>query len=291
MEENKDTGQILNRYFAKAKEEPPVMDVSEVSNIIAASPAGPMGLKLLAQYKYWLAGGLSVSAGVAFFFATHINNPAEVKHAANEKVSVPVEVVEENKNAPVEINNTADVKHNPVTEKKHIATNTVNANEKNTSANDVKTTNTKKDTYYFPGDAKVSFEMDGKKVNMLVGEKVSQLEIDGTVIKEKDYDSYSAIIEKGKEMKLESDKNSGAASDAEAIRQQRNRQIMNALISQLKADHLIDESEHFEFRFTGFKLFVNGEEQSEEKYLQYKKIYEETSGNILTEKSNVRIRH
>ncbi|MEP7265838.1 MAG: hypothetical protein ABI772_15135, partial [Bacteroidota bacterium] len=92
-------------------------------------------------------------------------------------------------------------------------------------------------------------------------------------------------------MKVESDKNSDSASDAELIRQQRNRQIMNALISQLKVDHLIDESEHFEFRFTGLKLFVNNEEQSEEKYLQYKKIYEETSGNILTEKSNVRIKH
>ncbi|MEP7265898.1 MAG: hypothetical protein ABI772_15450, partial [Bacteroidota bacterium] len=75
MEENEDTGQMLNRYFAKAKKEPPVMEVNEVRNIIAASPAGPMGLKLLTQYKYWLAGGLSVSAGVAFFFASSTSNP------------------------------------------------------------------------------------------------------------------------------------------------------------------------------------------------------------------------
>jgi hypothetical protein len=150
---------------------------------------------------------------------------------------------------------------------------------------------TKKERFYFQGNAKVHFEEDGKQIEMIVDENFMQLKIDGKTIEQEAYDQYSDIIEKGLQMKKSSDELSTKNESNISSEKKKHKQTMNELISQLGKDSLVDIESHFEFRLTGTKLYIDEIEQSDALFNQYKNIYESVSGNRLNKKSNIKIKH
>ncbi|MBK7684065.1 MAG: hypothetical protein IPJ26_17120 [Bacteroidetes bacterium] len=105
------------------------------------------------------------------------------------------------------------------------------------------------------------------------------------------YDQYSSIIEKGKMMKIESDKLSDKKSNRNEIDKIKNKETMNAIISQLVADGILEADSRFEFRLTGTKMYLDEIEQSDSLYTKYRLLYENVSGNKLNAKSNIKIKH
>ena len=301
MEYNENSG-LLKSYFKKASEEPPVMSVTEVNQIISAVPSVIVSAsvtsktvqQILAQYKYWLGGGLSVCAGTILFFTIPGNDNKKI--SANIPVSIEksIETPQDNSTASIAANTneitTAPVnklsnKDLPSSEEK-VAVPNDSSSEKS-----LKGASTAKASYYFPGAANVNFELNGDQVNMTIGERVEELEINGKRIDKGEYSKYEAIIDNGMKLKSEYDKSKLDEEDTAKNQQQKNREIMNSLIDQLKADQLMDESGHFEFRITGFKLFIDKKEQSESVTKKYINLYETISGNRLTINSNIRIQH
>ena len=301
MEYNENSVQ-LKSYFEKASEELPVVSITEINQLISIIPAGIVASSitnktiqhLLAQYKYWLGGGLSVCTGAVLLFTNPANNNKNISahtpvaiERSNENINLDMSnaavTTNESNIVPAPVNNVKN-KESPPSEE--VTAHNIPASEKST-----KTPVSSKASYYFPGAANVNFELEGDHVNMTVGEKVEELEINGARIDKSEYSKYEAIIDNGMKLKREYDKSRSGESDTANQQQQRNREIMNGLIEQLKTDQLMDESGHFEFRITGFKLFIDKKEQNESVTKKYISLYEKLSGNRLTINSNIRIEH
>ncbi len=299
MVDNENSEQLLTSYFEKAGKEAPVVPVSEINNLISTLPVGAISASLtnktiqqvLAQYKYWLAGGLSICTGALLLFTSskqdlkinsatisNVKPPAikNINQDAAQTISTENYTVIEKKGTEKEV-----AVLNKITEK-----NKIQASPKESLAEI-----SKKSSYYFPGDARVNFELNGQSISMIIREQVEQLEINGVQIDKNDFSEYAAIIEKGKALKMESDRVKFDKKDAENLQQLKNREIMHGLIDELNADQMIDKSGNFEFRISVLKLYINNMEQAEIVSAKYIKLYESLSGNQLTEKSNIRIKH
>ena len=294
-EENENQDRMLDNFFAKAKEEQPIVELEDVKKLVFAQSTAMVGQSILSRYKYWWMGGFGVFIGAVFYFAfNHSPSPlsreaplATVNNSVQEQTlarDVQAEVQNEASTLTTITTNINTDESNKLSEKP--------ANQiSSASAQELSEANTKKEGYYFQGDAKINFENEGANVNMVIGDELKRLEINGTIINENEYSKYEALIQKGKALKAEADKSSSGKTDAEKHQQQKNREVMNELIKQLQSDKMIDEAGHFEFRITGSKVFINNNEQSESMFVQYKNLYETVSGNRLNAKSNVRIKH
>ena len=235
-------------------------------------------------------GGFSVFIGSVFYFAIHHNLKSQ-----NEIQSTTTTIVQQKEElqyaSQTDAGNKTTIENNTTESETNLEKETSTNQIQVASAQEVSETKNKKEDYYFQGDAKINFENEGANVNMVIGDELKRLEINGKVINENEYPKYEALIQKGKALKAEADLSSSAKTDAEKNQQQKNREVMNELIKQLQNDKMIDEVGHFEFRITGSKLFINNNEQREAMFTQYKNLYETVSGNRLNAKSNVRIKH
>jgi len=299
MSDNENSEKLLTSYFEKANKEEPVISVAEINNLIINLPFGDSSAslsnktkqKVLAQYKYWLAGGLIICIGLIWFFTNSkqdINNNSNSVTNLNPQVNKIIyqEVAKINSTEKIKV----DAKKFDTKEENEVAK--VASKEKiMPSKIESKASISKNSSYYFPGDAKVKFELNGQSVLMIINEDVEQLEINGVLIDKSEYSEYATTIDEGKKLKLESDRIKFDTKDAESEQKQQNRKIMHGLIDELNADQMIDASGNFEFRISDLKLFINDAKQTDVVSEKYIKLYEALSGKQLTVKSNIRIKH
>lgn len=293
-EENENQEKMLNNFFAKAKKEQPLVELDDVKKLVFAQTTAMVGQSILSRYKYWWMGGCSVFIGAVLYFVFHNPDTLSRKHTlvfqSNGMQERPL-ANETQADAQKNTSNQSTISTHSNTDESSKLNQTPANKISIASAQELNETKTKKEDYYFQGDAKINFENEGANVNMVIGDELKRLEINGTVIAENEYSKYEALIQKGKALKAEADKSSSGKTDIEKYQQQKNREVMNELIKQLQSDKMIDEAGHFEFRITGSKLFINNNEQTENMFTQYKNLYETVSGNRLNAKSNVRIKH
>lgn len=289
-EENEDQERRLNNLFTKAKEEQPIVEWDDVKKLVYAQSTAMVGQSILSRYKYWGMGVLSVFIVAVIFFG--YNQNLKTGKEQQPAVATIVQHVEELQDEPQTNAVTKTiVESNPNTVERNILHELPINPNKVASAQEVSETKSSKQDDYFHGDAKINFENEGANVNMIVGDELKRLEINGTLINENEYPKYDALIQKGKALKTEADKSLYVKTDAKRNQQQKNREVMNELIKQLKSDKIIAETDHFEFRITGSKLYINEIEQSKTLFIRYKNLYETVSGNRLNAKSNLRIKH
>ncbi len=278
-EEQEESGKKLEAYFELAKLEAPVVSAEEVSKILKGAGTTAVAALLFQQYKYWLLGGLSIVSGVAFYFMSSNADQNTVKVNRLPAIENIDEASAKTEN--ISSSNIENLKQK--TEGKKLAI--------NTSISELKErVSVKKEVFYFPGKAKVHFEENGRNVEMLIGEKVSELKIDGELIDPSEYDQHQELLNKGIQMKADSDKEATSESN-KMPEKERNKNTMNEIIKQLSDDNLVDPNGKFEFRLTGTGLYINEILQSESLYIKYKELYQNKSGKIITEKSNIKIRH
>ncbi len=288
--ENENQERMLNNFFAKAKEEQPIVELDDVKKLVFAQTTAMVGQSILSLYKYWWMGGFGVFIGAVFYLMYNHNlKPQNEIHAAATTIVQQKEEFQYASQTDAIIKTPSE--SNTTESESNSANETLTNQIQVASAQEVSETKNKKEDYYFQGDAKINFENEGANVNMVIGDELKRLEINGTVINKNEYSKYEALIQKGKALKAEADKSSSGKTEAEKNQQQKNREVMNELIKQLQSDKMIDEAGHFEFRITGSELFINSKEQSEAMFAQYKNLYETVSGNRLNAKSNVRIKH
>jgi hypothetical protein len=304
-EENENTEQVLNKYFAEARQEPVVVSEEEVEKIISAPLTNNLSKPLPAHFQYWLIGGLFFLFGTALYI---IDKNHEIKSSANAKdatefsavkgahqdeIKHPVTSADENNKTKTDNAKNEKPAATAPAIKANAAKSEANGgaakSESNAATPRLNDSKTKKE-YHFQGDATINFESDGKNVSMIIGNEVKRLEIDGIAVNKNDYSKYEAIIEKGKALKAEQGGFPVRKTDTENLQQKKNQQIMNELTRQLLADKLIDETGHFEFRLTGSQLFINNQVQSEAIFTEYKILYEKVSNEKLKAKSNFTIR-
>ena len=296
IEENNNPEQLLNKYFDAAKTEPTIISAHEIENLISSHETNKISENTLARYKYWLAGGLGIIFCFVLFVATRNNvvvepNATETveKQIAKEKTS-PTIADENGSNQSQEnaIRPRENIKvANDSSTKKEISI----VEKESTTPHSASKPHTKKDTFYFQGDANINFEFEGDDVKMVIGSSLKKLEINGEAISENDFTKYEKIITQGMALKHESDKRLTLKNDAETIAQQKNKEVMNALIIKLQNDGWIDTATHFEFRLTGTQLFIGNEQKTADDFARYKTYYENISGNKLNVKSNIKIKH
>lgn len=287
MQEKVKSDEELDSYFELAKKETPIISVEEIGHVIANVPISQGSGSSWKSKKFWYIM-VAISISTLTIYLMDQNNPQSVPTNAkrteralpttNEKPLIsPVEIQEDSNS----YNINAD--EGPNREKD-------NGSEINTKVSSREEI-VKNESFYFQGDAAVHFEEEGKYVEMIVKEEVVQLKIDGKVIDPPNYDQYSSIIEKGKMMKIESDKLSDKKSNRNEIDKIKNKETMNAIISQLVADGILEADSRFEFRLTGTKMYLDEIEQSDSLYTKYRLLYENVSGNKLNAKSNIKIKH
>jgi len=299
MSDNENSEKLLTSYFEKANKEEPVISVAEINNLIINLPFGDSSAslsnktkqKVLAQYKYWLAGGLILCIGLIWFFT---NSKQDINNNSNSVTNLNPQVNKIIYQEVAKINSTEKIK----VDAKKFDTKEENEEAKVASKEKImpskiesKASISKNSSYYFPGDAKVKFELNGQSVLMIINEDVEQLEINGVLIDKSEYSEYATTIDEGKKLKLESDRIKFDTKDAESEQKQQNRKIMHGLIDELNADQMIDASGNFEFRISDLKLFINDAKQTDVVSEKYIKLYEALSGKQLTVKSNIRIKH
>ncbi len=144
-----------------------------------------------------------------------------------------------------------------------------------------------------PGEATVTFTHDDKKVKLvLLFDDIKDLYIDEVKIDPAHYGDYKEIVAAGKKLELDNRKNKeNNLSKTEREQQQQNEIILNSIIKSLARDELIAEGASFDFRLQWNKLFLNDQLQPTAVYEKYKALYEEASGQLLTQRSNIHIRH
>ncbi len=287
-EENENPEHLLNKLFAKAKVEQPIVDANDIKNLVLLQTSSMVSTNLFIRYKFLWFSATSMFIAAIFYFlytntikkqqqipqlTTTINQQSLPTHI-KQQTAIVSNAIKENKKQLLEI---------PSTSQSRVE------EESSTLKQDLSTI--KKQDYYFPGDAKINFENEGSNVNMLIGNDLKRLEINGVVINENEYSKYNDLIQKGKALKAEADKSSSNLSESEKHQHQKNREVMDEIIKQLQGDKMIDTDGHFEFRLTGTKLFINTIPQNEAMFAQYKALYENVSGYRLNEKSNIKIKH
>ncbi len=285
MEQNENTEQLLKDLFAKAGKEDLVITVDEVESNLTAHTRNAMSEKVLSQFKYWLLGGCCIllSIGVYVFTRTH-------DHKINSTVQSHAAVV---RSADAQAMKTATAESE--VEQQAATTDLSDVHPPENRATRPEAISTKKESatpssYYFKGDAKVNFEFENKKVNMVVGEKVKELTIDGNLIDAGSYSKFDAIIAKGislrKATEIDDDNNNGV--DAQKAL---NRKIMNGLVAQLQYDHFVTDGTPFDFRLTGAQVLLNDKPLDESIFLRYKATYERLAGTALKQNANVHLRN
>jgi hypothetical protein len=280
MQQQEESEKNLDAYFEMARKEPPIVSVEEVGRLISSIPTISSNKSIWKIYKYWILASAIIIVNICVFLLYPSKNK-NIDPSLNKAVQVTT-----NNLVNQTLNNSKDSVFSNATNK---VTN-LSLTETLKKRKDI-SKETKIERFYFQGNAKVHFEEDGKKIEMIVDENFMQLKIDGKTIEQEDYNRYSEIIEKGLQMKKSSDELSAKNESNTSIEKTRNKQTMNEIISQLGKDQLVDIESHFEFRLTGAKLFINDIEQSESLFNQYKNIYESVSGNKLNKKSNIKIKH
>jgi hypothetical protein len=280
MQQQEESEKNLDAYFEMARKEPPIVSVEEVGRLISSVPTISSNKSIWKIYKYWILASAIIIVNICAFLLYPRKNKTIVP-SINEAAQVTNDILV---NQP--LNKSKDSARSNLTEKE------TNLSLENTvkKEKDIKQ-ETKKERFYFQGNAKVHFEEDGKQIEMIVDENFMQLKIDGKTIEQEAYDQYSDIIEKGLQMKKSSDELSTKNESNISSEKKRHKQTMNELISQLGKDSLVDIESHFEFRLTGTKLYIDEIEQSDALFNQYKNIYESVSGNKLNKKSNIKIKH
>jgi hypothetical protein len=285
MEQNENTEQLLKDLFAKAGKEDLVITVDEVESNLTSHTTNAMSEKVLSQFKYWLLGGCCIllSIGVYVFTRTHDNK-------VNSTVQGHAAVV---RSADAQAMKTA-VAENEV-KQQAITTDLSDVHPSENRATRPDAISTKKESappssYYFKGDAKVNFEFDHKKIHMVIGESVKELNVDGVRIDADNYSKFEAIIAKGISLRKANEKDDETAAGADA-QKALNRKIMDGLVKQLQDDHLVNDGTLFDFRLTGAQVLLNGKSLEESVFLRYKATYERLAGFALKQSANVHIRN
>ncbi len=287
MQEKVKSDEELDSYFELARKETPIISVEEMGHVIASVPISKVSGSSWNSKKFWFIT-VAISISTLTIYLLNQNNPQPLPtndkrtetalNTPNEKPLISPVGIQEESNS-----NNINATEGPGMEKDNLTEINSRVNRREEIV--------KKESFYFQGDAAVHFEEEGKNVEMIVNDDNVQLKIDGKVIDPSNYDQYSSIIEKGKMMKVESDKLSDRKPNRNEADERKNKETMNAIISQLVADGILEADSRFEFRLTGTKMYIDEIEQSDSLYNKYRLLYENVSGNKLNTNSNIKIKH
>lgn len=296
MKEQEKSEERLDSYFDLARKEEPIVRLEDVTMPFTrdSAPASNVaGGKRNGKYLL-IISALIISA----FTAIYLNSSSPTN--TNESVAENSQSVEQQEkeiatksSTTINTSTIADAEksnaesNNSIIEKE----NTKKTPNRENSNFELLQVNKKKTTYYFPGNAEVNFEDQGRKITMKIGDKVNQLTIDGKIIDAAEYNNYQLLIERGLLMSKNSTEIGNQLTTNRTTNKAKNKLIMDSLIEELKNDKLIQTEAHFEFRLTGQSLFINEIKHDDRIYKKYKELYQTLSGNRVIESTNIRIKH
>lgn len=128
------------------------------------------------------------------------------------------------------------------------------------------------------GEYVITFNYAGQDISMkLVGDEVSEFEVDGHAIPADQYSDYEDILSEGKNYLIG---NTHAETGSSSLN------LIKYFDSQLRADRILDSEVQYKFELSSSQLVVNGTVQSNELFKKYKGLYESKTGKTITEGSS-----
>jgi hypothetical protein len=307
MEIHKTTNKQLNDLFNEARQEKPVMNLKEVDQIIKEGKytpsAGSRGFHI-GMNNLIVVCGIVVSSFLAYM-ALKVDhgdldvaaNHATVDQSAQTSQTSPTSQSTFNDqtsasnqsdlNKPQEVNSNADqLKKEPalkasdrVQPKQNPSTLLASADH-GIAVSDVSEKDNDEDAVT-PVSAKmpsgeyvITFNYAGQDISMkLVGDEVSELNVDGHEIPENQYGDFDDILAEGKNYLIGNTHSADGSSSLNLIKY---------FDGQLRADKILDSEVQYKFELSSSELIVNGEVQNNDVFKKYKGLYESKTGKTIT---------
>jgi hypothetical protein len=303
----------LDTLIKSARESKPVMDLTEVRNLIASAPVSVTAPKQNNALKYLMFLGLFLAVTGSYFLLTNsktetemvgntdnhsnvVTNPTTptVQASEVEQNALDNSVTEEVENAKSnQLPNETVANDLPVTTKNNDAASAAVKNkpttENNTVVADLPSEKLigNKTSIVTGSDMEVTLNDGGNKINMKVknDNTVKELTVNGKRIAESDFAKYKNYTDQGIKVaaaeRIQGDDVDVNIKTAEEQRRDEiNTSLFNAFTNQLKKDKLVSDTK-YSFKLNATEMVIDGKAMPQTTQAKYLKLFETTSGRSI----------